>query len=220
MNKAVKAVIFDMDGVLIDSEHLWRKAMVQAFTKHGMPVTVEQCRQTMGMRISEVISIWLEHFGLSQHLGPAVERDTIQLLLQLISEEGRFIPHIPEIISLCENKKILMGLATSSSGELMSAIISKLGIRTKLSAAVSAENLPYAKPHPEVFLLCAQQLDVPPQQCLVIEDSLNGVIAARAARMQVIAVPDKDFGHSEQFAIAHHVFDTMEGALKLLQESL
>jgi mannitol-1-/sugar-/sorbitol-6-/2-deoxyglucose-6-phosphatase len=216
MKSAVNAVIFDMDGVLIDSEHLWRRAMIKGFAEFGMPLTEDECRSTMGMRFREVIAIWLKHFHITDLSVKKVEDRVIELLLELIKTEGIVIQGIPEIIDFCKSRKIRMGLATSSSEVLMNAVLDKLNLRNVLQAVVSAEHMKYGKPHPEVFITCAEMLGVPPQQCLVIEDSLNGVISAKAAQMKVIAVPDDEHTKMQQFLLADYKFDRMTEVPALL----
>jgi sugar-phosphatase len=218
MEQAIRAVIFDMDGVLINSEGLWRKAMMAGFKQCGMDISEEQCRSTMGMRFGEVVRIWLDRFRIRNLEVKAVEELVIDLLLALIEKEGAFIPGIPGIIAYCNEKRLLMGIATSSSEKLMNAVLRKLGLEKTIHQAVSAEHLPHGKPHPEVFLICAGKLGVSPQECLVIEDSLNGVIAARAAQMTVIAVPDEDHAPFPQFAVAHYKCLDMQEALEVIKK--
>jgi beta-phosphoglucomutase-like phosphatase (HAD superfamily) len=213
----IKAVIFDMDGVLIESEHLWRKAMIEGFAEAGMQLSENDCRKTMGMRFPEVITLWLSHFGLTEIDPKILENRVIDLLLGLIWREGRFIGGIPEIIAFCRQQRLKLGLATSSSQRLMNAVLDKLDLTDKIDVALSAEHMAYGKPHPEVFLACARQLGVEPSECLVIEDSLNGVIAGKAALMKVIAVPDDEHTKLQQFAIADYKFDNMTEVLVLFK---
>ena len=103
----------------------------------------------------------------------------------------------------------------------MNAVLRKLQIRNKFQSVVSAEHLRYGKPHPEVFLTCAEQLGVGPARCLVIEDSLNGVVAAKAASMRVIAVPDDEHLHADkqrvqQFTLADHQAPNLRAALQVI----
>lgn len=217
MEGALKAVIFDMDGVLIDSEPLWRRAMIIGFNEAGIAFTEADCRKTMGIRINEVILYWLSHYRLTAIDPQKLENRIISLLLDLIEQEGRMIPGISGILQHCREKNIKLGLATSSSNQLMQAILKKLELDTTFLAAVSAEKMTYGKPHPEVFLACAAQLNVLPAQCIVIEDSLNGVIAARAAQMKVVAVPEPGHQHKEKFIVADHVFADMHPVLALFK---
>ncbi len=113
-----------------------------------------------------------------------------------------------------------MGLATSSSVVLMNAILKKLKLNSVMHSAVSAEHMEYGKPHPEVFLTCAEKMGVKSHQCLVIEDSLNGVIAAKSAQMEVIAVPDDDHFDVKQFVLADHKCRNMSEALEIVQKRM
>jgi sugar-phosphatase len=221
MKGATAAVIFDMDGVLINSEPLWRRAMVKGFAEYGMPVTEDECRSTMGMRFKEVIQLWLQRFSKDSSLLPAVERRVMDLLLNLIETEGKALEGVYELLEFCDRKALKCGLATSSSEELMNAVLHKLQIKNKFQSVVSAEHLRYGKPHPEVFLKCAEQLGVEPGRCLVIEDSLNGVVAAKAASMRVIAVPDDEHLHADkqrvqQFTLADHQAPDLRVALEVI----
>jgi HAD superfamily hydrolase (TIGR01509 family) len=217
MTGPLTAVIFDMDGVIIDSEPLWRRAMIRAFNAAGMPFTEADCRKTMGIRINEVVQYWLDLRGMRNIRPAELEEQIVSVLLDLIEQEGRLIPGIAEIMQLCSEKHIKMGLATSSSNRLMLAILKKLALEQAFQSAVSAETMTYGKPHPEVFLVCAGQLNVPPARCLVIEDSLNGVIAAKAAQMKVVAVPEPGHQHKEKFIVADHVLTDMHQVLALFK---
>ena len=213
----IKAVIFDMDGVLIDSEYLWRKAMILGFKEYGMTITEDECRKTMGMRFTEVAAQWIGHFKKTG-LTPAQLEDTVVSHLEkLILSEGKFIESIPEILDFCKTKNLKTGLATSSSNRLMHTVLNKLELQDRLDSTVSAEFMKYGKPHPEVFLACAEQLQTSPEECLVIEDSLNGVIAAKAARMQVIAIPDDSHTKVQQFVLADFKLNRMSEVLALFK---
>ena len=214
MNLRITAVIFDMDGVLIESEYLWRRAMIAGFNEWGMALTEDDCRKTMGMRFNEVIRLWLKHFQLESSLAPQIEIRVIALLLEYIDEEGTFIEGIPELIHWCKANHMKLGLATSSSHQLMEAVLKKLQLSVTFDALCSAEFLKYAKPHPEVFLNCAEKLGLEASSCMVIEDSLNGVISAKAAQMQVVAVPDDAHADLRGFALADYQFKKMDEVLK------
>jgi sugar-phosphatase len=217
MQRALKAVIFDMDGVLIDSEPLWRRAMMKGFGEVGMPLSDEDCRKTMGLRFIEVIHYWVAHYKASHVNSLELEKQVMDILLELIETEGKLIAGIAEIIDFCKEKNIKMGLATSSSNQLMHAVLKKLGIANALTAAVSAEHLQYGKPHPQVFLSCAAFLKTEPKECVVIEDSLNGVIAGKAAQMQVVAVPEDKFQKIDKFIVADYTCENMYAVLGLFK---
>ena len=217
MHGTIKAVIFDMDGVLINSEPLWRIAMIKGFRSVGIDFTEEDCRKTTGRRINEVVEYWLNHHQLGQINAVSLERGIIEELLRLIDTDGEPIKGIMDIIDYCDQRKFVTGVATSSSNELVTAVLKKLNLSGHFKAINSAEFLKYGKPHPEVFLTCAELLNVLPFNCLVIEDSINGVIAAKAAQMKVIAVPDEEHLQLNGFHIADFTCANMSEALQVLK---
>ncbi len=220
MQTGIKAVIFDMDGVLIDSEPLWRKAMVKGFNQFGMPVSEEDCRKTMGRRINEVVDLWIEHHKVTGYSSAQIELVIMDTLIDMIITEGKAIDGVLELFDFCKAKGLKIGLATSSSERLMNTVLNKLGLSSDFDAAVSAEHLKYGKPHPEVFLICAEKIGVLPADCIVIEDSVNGAIAAKAAQMQLVVVPDAGTKHPEKFAIANHTLPNMHEVLTLFKSLL
>lgn len=216
----VKALIFDMDGVVIDSEPLWRRAMIAGFNHAGMSFTEEDCRKTTGMRFMEVIHTWLNHFKITDVDPVQLEKEVLDILVGLIETEGRPMPGAIEVLEYAKSVGLKVGLATSSSSRLMNAVLNKLALQHAFDAAVSAEFMSYGKPHPEVFLVCAQQLSVKPQECVVIEDSVNGVIAAKAAQMKVIAIPDGEHRYQKEFAVANYFCENMQQVLGQFKELL
>ena len=217
MTKEIKAVIFDMDGVLIDSEPLWRKAMIEGFASIGVLITEEDCKKTTGNRLKEVVEYWFEKLNIHDVLPTEIEHRIINMLVKLINNEGKAISGVIEVINFCNNKNIKIGLATSSSNQLMEAVLEKLNLKNTFKSSISAENMEYGKPHPEVFLNCASQLQISPLECIVIEDSINGVIAAKAAFMSVIALPEHENINNHKFSIADYKLNNMQEVLKLFK---
>ena len=215
----VQALILDMDGVLIDSEPLWRRAMIAGFAEFNIHLTEQDCRLTVGKRIDGVIAIWL-----TKTKSPAnplqVEQVIVNHLIHLIELEGKAMPGAIEALNLAKEAGVITGLATSSSTVLMDTVLEKLKVRNLFKNVVSAEKMKYAKPHPLVFLECASQLGVNPENCLVVEDSVNGVIAGKAAGMKVVAVPDQHALQKDKFAIADNILSDMGELPKYLLKTL
>lgn len=204
MLTGIKAVIFDMDGVIIDSEPLWRRAMIRSFVEVGIPFTDEHCRVTTGLRFKEVIAFWftkhhINHIGIDEF-----DELVINRLCQLIEQEGKLMPGVLESLIFFKEKGFKIGIGTSSNTRLMNTVVDVLKIRPYFDVLCSAEHMTYGKPHPEVYLSCAQKLNTDPQHCLVIEDSVNGIIAGKAAQMKVVAVPEELNKHNSKFAIADY----------------
>lgn len=191
-----------MDGVIIDSEPLWRKAMIKAFNELGINFTEEDCIKTTGMRIHEVIEHWQIIYP-SQIKSPSLLKTSIHnYLINYINQEGKALPGFVELLDFLKKNNYKIGLATSSDNVLIEAVLSKLNVADNFDALISAEDLTYGKPHPEVYLHCANLLGVIPQQCLVIEDSINGIISALAAQMKVLGIPDYEQLNNVKFKVA------------------
>lgn len=208
----IKAVIFDMDGVIIDSEPLWRKIMISSFTEIGIPFTEDDCRVTTGLRFEEVADFWFKKHGIIDVSTKDFNNLVINRLCDLISEEGKLMPGVKDVLSYLKHNGYLIGLATSSNHQLMNHVLNSLAIGEYFTQVCSAEFLQYGKPHPEVFLVCAQKLAVEPQHCLVIEDSLNGLIAAKAARMTVLVVPENESADKPAFCLADYRLSSLKNA--------
>lgn len=205
----IQAVIFDMDGVLIDSEPLWKLAEVEGFGKVGLDLTFTECEQTVGLRIDEVVKLWHERVNWPDKSVQEVADDIVDILIREIKLQGEALPGVMEALELCKKLNLKVGLATSSSNRIIKAVMERLEIEHFFDAIQSAEDEEFGKPHPAVFLNCAKRLGVNPLKCLVIEDSFNGIVAAKAARMEVIAIPEKSHQNDPRLVIADHQLDSL-----------
>jgi len=179
-----------MDGLLVDSEPYWKIAEKICFGKLGLTLTDELLRQVMGFRLSEVVEHWYNYQPWGEKNFEAVEGDVLETVKQLIIENANALPGVIQTLEFCKNNGYKIALASSSAMSLINVVVDKLNIRHYFDLLVSAEFEPYGKPHPSVFLTTAKKLNVLPTECLVFEDSVNGMIAAKAARMKCIVVPE------------------------------
>ncbi len=185
----MRAVIFDMDGVIIDSEPLWRVAERQVFAEVGITLSDADCEHTMGMRTDEVIAHWFDRCPWRGVAPDEVERRLTQRMQFLIAERGTAMPGLEQALAAVRSAGLALALASSSNPALIDAVLRKLELTTTFDAVRSAIHEDFGKPHPAVFLSTARDLGVQPSECAVIEDSAAGVESARAAGMRVIAVP-------------------------------
>jgi HAD superfamily hydrolase (TIGR01509 family) len=203
------AVIFDMDGVLIDSEPLWKIAMEQTFQEIGCNLTKQDFQKTVGLRIDEVISYWFNHIGWEGVPEKEVENRIIQRMIALIEENGTPLPGVVETLDFLKKSGILIGLATSSYAILIAAVLRTLKLEDVFHFVHSAEHEKYGKPHPAVYLSVAEKLGVDPRKCIVIEDSLNGIISGKAAKMSVICIPEKTHHPEPKLIVADIHYESM-----------
>jgi sugar-phosphatase len=185
----MRALIFDMDGVLVDSEPLWRLAERQVFAEVGLELTDADCERTMGMRTDEVIEHWYRLSPWNGRTCAEVEGRLESRMRELITERAAAMPGVEESIAMARAEGFVLGLATSSAPPLIEAVLAKLGLGDAFAITHSAIYEELGKPHPAVFLTTARLLGVDPAECVAIEDSVAGVRSASAAGMRVIAVP-------------------------------
>lgn len=185
----MKAILFDMDGLLINSEPLWQEAGAEALREFGIVLTDAQYHSSTGLRTPEWVAHWFRIFSIRQEEKGRVIAQIEENAIRKIKEKGHAFPGCQAVLEFFRKKQLRIGLASSSPMRLIDTVMDKLLLRPYFHAATSAEHLPYGKPHPQVFLDCAAALQVAPEQCLVFEDSFNGLIAAKAAKMKCVVVP-------------------------------
>jgi HAD superfamily hydrolase (TIGR01509 family) len=206
---SIAASLFDMDGLLIDSEVLWHKAEVEIFGPLGVPLFASSNRSTKGVFVNQVVAYWYARYPWD---GPS-STDVVELLLErvgsLIESEGRLLPGAVRGLDLA-NERGPVALASSTPLSLIDRCLEHFGLTNQFASVHSAEFEPYGKPHPGVFLTAASSLGIEPSRCLVFEDSTAGVIAARAASMSVVAVPSREDRVAVEFLLADLVLDTLD----------
>ena len=205
----IQAVIFDMDGLLIDSEPLWKEAEIKVFNKVGVPLTFEMTNQTTGLRTDEVVQYWHRQYPWESLSQKEVHRQIDETVLELIKEGVMPKEGVYEVIALCERLGLPMAIASSSATAIINAVIEKIGIGHKLKIIHSAEFEPFGKPHPGVYINAAQKFGIDPHACLAFEDSVNGVLSAKAAKMHCIAVPEPELRQDKRYGIADIVIESL-----------
>lgn len=198
-----------MDGVLIDSEPLWQQAEAATFATVGVTLTPAMMVETMGMRIDAVVAHWHARFPWETPTQAQVRDDLLAAVAALIAEQGQPLPGLHAALAAARGGGRRVALASSSPLQLITATVSRLGIAEAFEVLHSAESEPYGKPHPAVYLTTADKLGVPPRQCVAIEDSVNGVIAAKAAGMKCIAIPEANARNDRRFGVADVVLPSL-----------
>ncbi len=208
------AVIFDLDGLLIDSEPIWREVETRVFGELGVALTDDLCRTTMGLGVGEVVAHWFERRPWS---GPGlhdVAETIVDEVVATIRERGVMMPGVEHALGLVGSLRLRRAIASSSREVLIEAALERLGLTDAFEVVVSAEHERFGKPHPGVYLTTAVRLGIGPEECVALEDSPNGVLAAKAAGMRCIAVPENG---SDAEAVADA--DVVLGSLSELVEA-
>lgn len=206
-----QAVIFDMDGVLLDSEPFWQIAESEVFASVGLDLTPQDMAQTIGLRIEEVAAFWYRQHPWA---GPSTEEiasRVVARVIELVRERGELLPGVRRAVESIHAFGAPMTVASSSSRVLIETVVERFELGGFFPVVSSADAETHGKPHPAVFLTAAASLGVAPTECLVIEDSLNGVLAAKAARMRCLAVPDPRQQGDPRFVLADQVLESLAG---------
>ena len=206
----IEAVIFDMDGVLIDSEPLWREAEKLVFSRIGIMLTEEMCYQTTGLRQDETVAHWYRYKPWTNKSQEDVGREINETVCDIIEEKGAPAKGVHKAINFFNSAGIPKALASSSSPEVIDRVLTRLGLKQEFKVIYSAENEEFGKPHPAVYITTAKKMKVLPVNCLAIEDSLAGLIAAKSAKMRTIVIPEESNRGNPRFTIADVRLNSLE----------
>ena len=209
-----------MDGLLIDSEPLWNQAADEVFLQYGFKLTPQQHAGTTGMRTKEFIAWWFAQYKIPAIHTAEAEAAIFESVIQKVKTHGKPMPGLVHIINFFVSRQFKIGLASSSPMSLIEPVIQQLGIKDYLQAVCSASDLPYGKPHPQVYLDCAAELNSSPLSCICFEDSFNGMIAAKAARMKCVVVPSMHDSKLNKFNTADLKISSLQNLNDLLMQTL
>lgn len=199
-----------MDGVIIDSEHLWRKADMDAFAQAGIEMSLEEAQKGAGLRIDDLVYQRQRTCGFDDKLAKKIINNIFSNVSELILSQGIAKSGLHQAIeNLCKHD-IKLAVASSTPLSIIQLVLKKFGLDKNTFAAVcSGEFEKYAKPHPSVYLTVMQKLGASPFTCAAIEDSLAGVISVKAARIYCIAVPEPWENYAKGYNVADKVIPNL-----------
>ncbi len=216
-----KVVIWDMDGVIADTSLYHRQAWQQVLQKRGVDYTEKNFRRGFGQRNEEIIkSVLGEETSVNEI--KTISKEKEERFRNLVKPNIKLLPGVIELIKALTQYKFKLALASSTPMENLTLLTAKLGIKGYFQVIVSAEDVTIGKPDPQVFLLAAKRLGANPGDCIIIEDAVTGVTAARKAGMTCIAVTNTN--SREKLMEADLIVDTLETVtvndiIKLLDHS-
>ncbi|MCC8381045.1 hexitol phosphatase HxpB [Xenorhabdus sp. PB30.3] len=193
----MKAVIFDMDGVLIDSEPLWKKSGMLILNHYGIPITYDEMLSMAGIPVSGMIDRACRLYNKNNLNKSKIEKELFHKGVELILTEKPIMDGIVECLELLVKRNIKIGIASASPLSFLLKIVEQCGIDNYFDYISSAEDMAYNKPHPMVYLNAAKKLNVLPTECIGIEDSKTGMISVKAASMKCIVIPNNiEYNHA------------------------
>jgi sugar-phosphatase len=198
----IDTAIFDMDGLLVDSEPLWVESMQEVFQTVDVVMSPELAVQTTGLRTVEVVHYWHQHFQWQGKSKEQVAEEIIDSISYKVIQSGYVMEGVQEVLDFFKAQGCKLGLASSSPLRFIQKVLQHFELSSYFDVVQSAEFEPYGKPHPAVYLSCAKSLNAHPLSCVAFEDSINGMVAAKAARMKVVVVPEKHNLTNPKYALA------------------
>ncbi len=206
---------------MIDSEPLWQEAEKLVFSSVGINMTTEMCMETMGMRTDEVIA---HRFNQQSWTGKSQEEIANEIedeMERLIKLHGKRMTGVDYILNYFQEKNMRLALATSSCVKIINAVIEKLRLENIFEVIHSGEFEEYGKPDPAIYTSTLQKLCLSADEAFAIEDSYNGLLSAKAAKLKTIAIPEKSVWHESKYDIADlklsSLFDFKEEHLRILE---
>jgi HAD superfamily hydrolase (TIGR01509 family) len=187
----IEAVVFDLDGVLVDSEQAWDAARRDVVARHGGTWKDSATRDMLGMSSPEWSRYVVDELG-AQLTPEQVNAAVVDAMLVRYREALPLLPGAGEAVRRLADD-FALGLASSSNREVIDLVLDEMGVTGCFTASVSSEEVGRGKPAPDVYLEAARRLGVPPDGCAAVEDSENGLRSAHAAGMRVIAIPNPHF---------------------------
>ena len=187
----IKAVLFDMDGLMVDTESLATEAFIHSAKKQGYDMTKEETLLVLGFTTKSIYEFWENYFKNSDVSGKQLVDDHYKYIENILFTTGpRKMPYIEELLKYLKESNYKVAVASSSNMDHIINNMEKTGLKKYIDEFASGAEVENGKPAPDIFLLAAERLGVKPEECLVLEDSKAGVLAGSSAGAKVIMVPD------------------------------
>ncbi|MDR1431432.1 MAG: HAD family phosphatase [Propionibacteriaceae bacterium] len=186
--KRPSAVVFDCDGLLMDTESLWEEAMLDLYAKNGVELTPELRLSQLGISVERSSEIMSELFPGAQN--PAdLCRELVAGVMELIGQRAVPMPGAEAVVAAAAASGVPLAVASNSPVDIVDLTLAKGGLRDFFEVLVTAEDVTHPKPAPDIYLTACSRLNAAPREAIAFEDSLTGVTAAAAAKLKVVAVP-------------------------------
>jgi len=206
----LKAVIFDMDGVIIDSEPIHHKINKKIFDKLGITISVQEYNSFIGLSNTEMWAYLREKYDFREDVKKLTAMQLKEILQYLNNNLEKPIPGILKLLKIFSKHGLKLAVASSSQLEYINRVLATLDIEEFFEIRVSGETFEKGKPFPDIFLHTAKLLGVMPEECVVVDDSENRVSAETNARMKVIGYINKNSGNQD-LSTANLIVDFLEG---------
>ena len=215
----VTAVLFDMDGLMVDTESLATEAFIHSAKKQGYDMTKEETLLVLGFTTKSIYEFWENYFKNSDVSGKQLVDDHYKYIENILFTTGpRKMPYIEELLKYLKESNYKVAVASSSNMDHIINNMEKTGLKKYIDEFASGAEVENGKPAPDVFLLAAERLGVKPEECLVLEDSKAGVLAGSSAGAKVIMVPDMFKPDEECKERTYRIVGNLGEVISILEE--
>ena len=212
----IKGAVFDMDGLMFDTENLTYQLQKQILNNDGFDFSIEHYKQTVGKRLADLLPLFQKFFG-EDFDAEGFRQKCREAYIKYTDENGVPVkPGLNEILEKLKAEKIKIALATSTTSRSAKRTLKTAGVLDYFDEIVCAEDVEYGKPDPEPFLKAAEKLSLNPGKCLALEDSYNGIISAHSAGMITVMVPDLIEPTEEITALCDYIFKDLNEVAKII----
>lgn len=214
----IEAVLFDLDGLMVDSEPHALATWQAVLARRGAQLDQATTDAILGLRLIETSTMLVEHFGLDDDPQTLGEEKS---LLQIERLDGNVaaMPGLFELLAALDARGVKRAVASSGVRPYVDAVLRSIGVAERFAVVVTADDVRRGKPAPDVFLRAAERLQVEPPSCLVLEDAPNGIVAAKAAGMRCVAVPNA-FTRALDLTVADHILSSLNAVRESLDSLL
>lgn len=215
----IKAVLFDMDGLMVDTESLATEAFIHSAKKQGYDMTKEETLLVLGFTTKSIYEFWENYFKNSDVSGKQLVDDHYKYIENILFTTGpRKMPYIEELLKYLKESNYKVAVASSSNMDHIINNMEKTGLKKYIDEFASGAEVENGKPAPDIFLLAAERLGVKPEECLVLEDSKAGVLAGSSAGAKVIMVPDMFKPDEECKERTYRIVGNLGEVISILEE--
>ncbi|MCA9089777.1 MAG: HAD family phosphatase [Planctomycetaceae bacterium] len=205
----IRAVVFDMDGIMFNTEDLFHETGHELMRRRGKQATPKMFHRMMGRRAEEAFAAMIDEMQLVETI-PELQVESEAIFDALVEQQLATMPGLFEVLTTIEERQFPKAVATSSDRRYLERLLGQFNLLPRFTTTLTAEDVTQGKPHPEIYLTAADRLQVAPAEMLVFEDSENGTRAAAAAGAHVISVP-------HQYS-AHHDFSPAKAVVSCLND--
>jgi len=198
MRQTFRAVIFDLDGVLADSEPWWNEIDAKLLAEYGAKYHGEYHREVLGVSYPIAVEFYKKKFGISEPTGELMKRRG-EIATEFFANRVGLFPNARRVLEELRNMKLNLAVATSSVSASARPFLDRHQLTSFFDVIITGDEIERGKPEPDIYLRTAEKLGIAPAECLVIEDSLSGIAAAKAAKMRVAAIPDRRFVNPREY---------------------